>query len=63
MRKPAILAALLALPFLLSGCHNDPFSVKPEVPGVRIPERPAPAPEAAEDAEIQPASETRPESF
>jgi hypothetical protein len=44
-------AARLFLPLLLlvplSGCLTDPFGMKPEVPGVEIPEKPAPAEPAA----------------
>lgn len=44
-------AARLFLPLLLlvplSGCLTDPFGMKPEVPGVEIPAKPAPAEPAA----------------
>ncbi len=40
-------AARLLLPLLLlvplAGCLNDPFGMKPEVRGVKIPEKSAPA--------------------
>ena len=39
--------ARLVLPLLLlvplAGCLTDPFGMKPEVPGVEIPAKPAPA--------------------
>ena len=44
-------AARLILPLLLmvplSGCLTDPFSMKPEVPGVELPAKPAPAEQTA----------------
>jgi len=50
-------AARLVLPLAwlsaLAACHTDPFGLKPEVPGVEIPERPA----EAEPAETEEASE------
>jgi hypothetical protein len=50
-------AARLLLPLLLAlgACHTDPFSVKPEVPGVRIPDKPAePAEPEDETPDAQP---------
>ncbi len=48
-------AARLLLPLLLfvplSGCLNDPFGMKPEVRGVKIPEKPAPAETVEPEAE------------
>jgi hypothetical protein len=51
-------AVRLILPLILlaglAACHTDPFSVKPEVRGVKIPEKPAaetPDPEAGPEAE------------
>lgn len=51
-------SARLVLPLILlaglGACHTDPFSVKPEVRGVKIPEKPAaetPDPEAGPEAE------------
>ena len=47
--KPAVLMLVLAA---LGACHNDPFSVKPEV-NVTLPDKPAseaPPPEDPEEA-------------
>ena len=44
MSRAARLLLALALIAGLAACNTDPFGVKPEVPGVRIPEQP-PAPE------------------
>ncbi len=50
-------AARLLLPLLLipalTGCHTDPFGLKPEVRGVEIPDKPvdAEADESETDAE------------
>ena len=44
MSRAARLLLALALIAGLAACNTDPFGVKPEVPGVRIPEKP-PAPE------------------
>ncbi len=49
MRRPARLLLALLLPAALAACHNDPFSVKPEVRGVKIPEKAAPAEAPAEE--------------
>lgn len=55
MIRPARLLQPLALALILilalGACHTDPFSVKPEVPGVEIPKKPAEPAEApaAED--------------
>lgn len=49
------LGALICLP-VLAGCHTDPFSMKPEVPGVQIPERPAPEAPAETDEDADPAN-------
>lgn len=54
MKRPArLLLPLLAI-MALSGCHTDPFGLKPEVRGVEIPEKPAS--QAPGDTE-EPASE------
>lgn len=45
MRKPARLMLPLILLSGVAACHTDPFSVKPEVRGVTIPDRSEPAPE------------------
>ena len=55
MIRPARLLQPLALALILAlgACHTDPFSVKPEVPGVEIPKKPAEpaeAPAAEDDA-------------
>ncbi len=42
MTRPSRTALALALLGGLAACHTDPFSVKPEVRGVTIPEKPAP---------------------
>jgi len=39
-RSVRLLLALLLIP-ALSGCLNDPFGMKPEVRGVKLPEKPA----------------------
>lgn len=48
-------AARFLLPLLLfpalSGCLNDPFGMKPEVRGVKIPEKSAPTETAEPEAE------------
>ncbi len=47
LRFAILLAAILTLP----ACHPDPFGLRPEVRGVRLPDPPAeppPEPEAAE---------------
>lgn len=49
------LGALICLP-VLAGCHTDPFSMKPEVPGVQIPERPASEAPAETDEDADPAN-------
>ncbi|MEQ9505522.1 MAG: hypothetical protein RLO80_04575 [Hyphomonas sp.] len=43
---PRPVRLLLPLLLALGACHTDPFGVKPEVPGVEIPDKPA---EPAED--------------
>lgn len=49
----------LLLPLLLlsgvAACHTDPFSMKPEVRGLSLPDRPEPppAPEEEEPAEAE----------
>lgn len=48
MIKRILPAILLLGTTSLSACHTDPFSMKPDVRGVRLPEKPAPAP--ADDA-------------
>lgn len=55
-------AARLLLPLVLlaglAACHNDPFSVKPEVRGVKIPDKPAESQaEAPEETPESPASD------
>ena len=47
MSRAARLLLPLALLAGLAACKTDPFGVKPEVPGVRIPEKPQ-MPEKAE---------------
>lgn len=46
--------ARLLLPLLLlsgvAACHTDPFSMKPEVRGVTLPDRSEPPPEPESDA-------------
>ena len=42
MRRPAALLLALLMPAALGACHNDPFSVKPEVPGVKVPPKAPP---------------------
>jgi hypothetical protein len=39
--------APLALLVALAACHTDPFSVKPEVPGVEVPDK---TPDASDSA-------------
>ncbi len=39
MSRAARLLLPLALLISLTACNTDPFGVKPEVPGVQIPER------------------------
>jgi hypothetical protein len=51
MRRPTRLLIALLLPAVLVACHNDPFSVKPEVPGVKIPKQTAPPEAPAEEEE------------
>ncbi|MBA3070522.1 MAG: hypothetical protein FP825_18845 [Hyphomonas sp.] len=41
----------------LGACHTDPFSMKPEVPGVKIPEKAAPVETEAQEEETAPAPE------
>lgn len=60
MRRPARLLLALLLPAALGACHNDPFSVKPEVPGVEIPKQPAPAEVPGEDEDEAAGAESRP---
>ncbi len=50
MRKPARLLLPLILLSGVAACHTDPFSVKPEVRGVTIPDRSEPAPEPDDEA-------------
>lgn len=47
MSRAARLLLPLALIAGLAACNTDPFGVKPEVPGVRLPEKPS-APDQAE---------------
>lgn len=58
MRHPARLLLPLALLAVLPACHTDPFGLKPEVRGVRIPEKPA---EPASSDPEQPPEEAAPE--
>lgn len=37
-RKIRVLLPVLLIA-AISACHTDPFSIKPEVPGVQIPDR------------------------
>ena len=46
MPRAARLLLPLALMSALAACNTDPFGMKPEVPGVEIPERPAAEPES-----------------
>lgn len=47
-------AARLLLPLLLvsalTACNTDAFGMKPEVPGVEIPQKPAAEPASADEA-------------
>jgi hypothetical protein len=45
MTRPVRCLAPLVLLVALTACHTDPFSVKPEVPGVEAPDK---SPEAAD---------------
>jgi hypothetical protein len=55
MARPARLILPLLLLSALGACHNDPFSIKPEVRGVKIPEKAAPADAEATDEDAEPA--------
>lgn len=56
MPRAARLLLPIALIASLGACHTDPFGLKPEVPGVEIPKKPAePAASEAEDASEDPA--------
>ena len=44
----------------LAACHNDPFSMKPEVPGVKIPPKSAPVETPAPDESETPAPDAQP---
>ena len=50
MPRAARLLLPLALISVLAACNTDPFGVKPEVPGVEIPQKPAADPAPAEEA-------------
>lgn len=50
MPRAARLLLPLALLAGLAACNTDPFGVKPEVPGVRIPEKPQTPEKAAPEA-------------
>jgi hypothetical protein len=45
MPRAARLLLPLALISVLAACNTDPFGVKPEVPGVEIPPKPAAEPD------------------
>lgn len=51
---------LLPLALALGACHTDPFSVKPEVPGVEIPKKPAEPAEPAPAEDDAPAPDAQP---
>lgn len=55
MARSARLILPLFLLSVLGACHNDPFSIKPEVPGVKIPEKTAPADADTPDEDAAPA--------
>lgn len=54
-RRARLLLPLLLLP-ALTACLTDPFGMKPEVRGVKIPEKTAPA----EAPKAEPAPEAKP---
>jgi len=50
MPRAARLLLPLALISVLAACNTDPFGVKPEVPGVEIPQKPAAEPAPPDDS-------------
>jgi hypothetical protein len=58
MIRPARLILPLLLLSALGACHNDPFSIKPEVRGVKIPEKTAPADADTPDEDAAPAPDS-----
>lgn len=57
MSRTARFLVPLILLGALGACHTDPFSMKPEVPGVKIPEKAAPAETETPEEEAAPAPE------
>ena len=55
MPRAARLLLPLALISALAACNTDPFGMKPEVRGVKIPEKAAPADPQTPDEETAPA--------
>lgn len=49
MSRPARLLLPLLLLTGLAACHTDPFSMKPEVRGITIPDRADPPPEPEDE--------------
>lgn len=63
MRKSACLPLLLLASASLAACHTDPFSIKPEVPNVQLPEKPEPSEGTAGDQQDPAEAEKVPDSF
>ncbi len=51
--RPGAIMALLAGAFLVTACHNDPFSIKPET-NAQLPEKP---PVSAQPGDAEPDAE------
>lgn len=54
MPRAARLLLPLALICALAACNTDPFGVKPEVPGVEIPKKPAEDAGAESEPAVEP---------
>jgi hypothetical protein len=54
MPRAARLLLPLALLSTLTACNTDPFGMKPEVPGVEIPQKPAAEPAEPEIPAVEP---------